>query len=117
MKFLADESCGRSVILVLRDAGHDVLSIAETSKGITDEEVLARAVVEQRILITEDHDFGELVYAHSRSTAGVILVRIDSRARSIKPATVLGAINKLGARLANAFTVVQPGRVRVSDRP
>lgn len=41
MKFLADESCAKSIVLALRTAEHDVVSIAETNQGITDEQVLA----------------------------------------------------------------------------
>jgi predicted nuclease of predicted toxin-antitoxin system len=63
MKFLADESCAGPVIQALREAGHDVLAIAEAARGAVDEAVMARALGERRILITEDPDFGELVYA------------------------------------------------------
>jgi predicted nuclease of predicted toxin-antitoxin system len=117
MNFLADESCAGPVIRALRETGHDVVAIAEVAKGATDEQVLERAVNEKRVLITEDRDFGELVYARGRSSAGVILVRFHSRARRAKPATVVEAVAKLGLRLRNAFTVVEPGRVRISDRP
>lgn len=117
MNFLADESCAGPVILALRETGHDVVAIAEVAKGATDEQVLERAVNEKRVLITEDRDFGELVYARGRSSAGVILVRFHSRARHAKPATVLEAVRKLGPRLRDAFTVVEPGRVRISGRP
>src|SRR5712671_779505 len=111
MNFLADESCAGPVIRALREAGHDVVAIAEVAKGATDEQVLKRAVNEKRVLITEDRDFGELVYARGRSSAGVILVRFHSRAGRAKPATVVEAVAKLGARLRDAFTVVEPGRV------
>jgi predicted nuclease of predicted toxin-antitoxin system len=117
MNFVADESCTGPVIRALREAGHDVIAIAEVAKGATDDQVLARALDEKRVLITEDHDFGELVYARGRSTAGVLLVRFDSRARRAKPATVVEAAAKLGSRLQGAFAVVEPGRVRLSGRP
>jgi hypothetical protein len=52
-----------------------------------------------------------------RSSAGVILVRFDGRARRAKPATVVEAVAKLGPRLRNAFTVIEAGRVRISSRP
>jgi predicted nuclease of predicted toxin-antitoxin system len=107
MNFLADESCAGPVIRALR----------EVAKGATDEQVLERALNDQRVLITEDRDFGELVHARSRSSAGVILVRFHSRARRAKPATVVEAVAKLGSRLRDAFTVVEPGRVRKSGRP
>jgi predicted nuclease of predicted toxin-antitoxin system len=94
-----------------------VVAIAQVAKGATDEQVLVRALNEKRVLITEDRDFGELVYACRRSSPGVILVRFHSRARRAKPATVVEAVAKLGSRLRDAFTVVEPGRVRISGRP
>src|SRR5438874_2444649 len=117
MNFVADESCARPVIQALREAGHDVVAIAEIAKGATDDQVLERALKEKRVLITEDRDFGELVYARGRSSSGVILVRFPSRARRAKSATVIEAVSKLGSRLGDAFTVVEPGRLRISSRP
>ena len=117
MNFMADESCAGPVIRALRDAGHDVVAIAEIARGATDEQVLERALNEKRVLVTEDRDYGELVFARGRSSAGVILVRFHSRARQAKPATVVEAVAKLSSRLRDAFTVVEPGRVRISSRP
>ena len=114
MKFLADESCAGPVIFALRQAGHDVLAIAEVAKGAIDEQVMERAFSERRVLITEDRDFGELVYARGRPSAGVIFVKFQSRA---KPTAVVEAVAKLGARLQDAFVVVEPGRVRIGRRP
>ena len=117
MNFLADESCAGPVVRTLREAGHDVVAIAEVARGATDEQVLELALNEKLVLITEDRDFGELVYARGRSSAGVILVRFDSRAHHAKAATVVEAVEKLGSRLLNAFTVIEAGRVRISSRP
>ncbi len=114
MNFVADESRAGPVIRALREAGHDVVAIVEDAKGATDEEVLTRALNEKRVLITEDRDFGELLYARGRSSPGVILVRFHSRARRAKPETVVAAVTKLGSRVRDAFTVVEPGRVRIS---
>jgi predicted nuclease of predicted toxin-antitoxin system len=75
MNFVADESCAMPVIRALREAGHDVVAIAEVARGASDDQVLERATEDKRVLITEDRDFGELVYARGRSSAGVILVR------------------------------------------
>jgi len=116
MNFLADESCAAPVVQALRQAGHDVLAIAEIAAGATDEQVLERAAHEQRVLITEDLDFGNLVFARGRSEAGVILVRFRARARRAKPVTVVEAVSRLGPRLRSAFVVIEPGRVRISPR-
>lgn len=117
MNFVADESCAGPVIRALREAGHDVVAIAEVARGAADEKVMQRALNERRILITEDRDFGELVYARGQSSAGVVLVKFHSRARRAKPATVVEAVAKLGTRLFDGFTVVEPGRVRIASRP
>ena len=117
MEFLADESCAAPVIRALREAGHDVVAIAEISKGISDELVMERAFDQGRVLITEDADFGELVYARERPSAGVILVKFDRRARRAKAAAVAEAVAKLGSRLRDGFAVIAPGKVRLARRP
>jgi predicted nuclease of predicted toxin-antitoxin system len=117
VELVADESCAGPVIRALRAAGHDVLAIAESATGASDEAVIARALSEGRVLITEDRDFGELVYARGHSAAGVMFVKFTSRARGARPAAVVEALAKLGARLRDGFTVVEPGRVRVGRRP
>jgi len=117
VEFVADESCAGPVIRALRAAGHDLIAIAEIAKGSPDEAVMDHAFGEGRVLITEDSDFGELVYARGRSPVGVIFVKFDNRARRAKPGAVVEAVAKLGERLRNAFTVVEPGRVRVARRP
>ena len=105
------------VVRALREAGHDVVAIAEVAPGATDEQVLDRALNEKRVLITEDSDFGELVYGRGRSSAGVMLVRFPSHVRRAKAATVVAAVAKLGLRLQASFVVVESGRVRISARP
>jgi predicted nuclease of predicted toxin-antitoxin system len=117
MNFVADESCAGPVIRAMREAGHDVIAIAEFAKGATDEDVLQRALDARCVLITEDRDFGELVYARGRRSSGVILLRFHSSARCSKPATVVAVVAELGARLQDAVTVIEPGRVRVAVRP
>src|SRR4051794_35108471 len=106
MTFVADESCAATVIRSLREAGHDVIAIAEIARGATDDSVLERALQEKRVLITEDHDFGELVFAQGRSSAGVMLLRFHHRSRRMKAAAVLETVEKLGSRLLGAFVVV-----------
>ena len=114
---MADESCAGPVIRALRDASHDVIAIAESAKGASDKTVIERAFNERRVLITEDRDFGELVYARGGSSAGVMFVKFDRRARRAKAAAVVEAVAKLGERLRNGFTVIEPGRVRLAKRP
>ncbi len=62
MRFLADECCDAGLVAALRDDGHDVLYAVESLRGVPDDEILTRAFSENRILLTEDKDFGDLVY-------------------------------------------------------
>ena len=60
MQFLADESCDFAVVRSLKDAGHDVVAVAEILRGASDEVVIDLAASKRRILITEDKDFGQV---------------------------------------------------------
>ena len=44
----------------MRAAGHDVVYVAENQASATDQEVAARATAEDRIVVTQDYDFGEM---------------------------------------------------------
>ena len=63
MRFLVDESCDFAAVIALRNAGYDVSAIAEHQAGADDETVLNLSRAEQRVLVTEDKDFGLLAYA------------------------------------------------------
>lgn len=117
MQFLADESCDFAVVRALREARHDVKAVAEVALGATDHAVLELAVRERRVLLTEDKDFGQLVFAASRSTGGVIVIRCPATARSQLPRIVVDLINSEQERLIGSFAVVQPSRIRISRRP
>jgi predicted nuclease of predicted toxin-antitoxin system len=65
-RFLADESCDFSVVRRLQAQGFDVTALLEVDRGAPDERVIELARSEQRILITEDRDFGRLVFAANR---------------------------------------------------
>ena len=63
LQFLADESCDFAAVRALRTEGFDVLSVAEAMAGADDESVIALSLRDNRILLTEDKDFGQLVFA------------------------------------------------------
>jgi predicted nuclease of predicted toxin-antitoxin system len=77
MRALADENLPRPALEALRKAGWDVFSIAEKCPGISDEEVAALGTEQERILLTFDKDFGELIFRRGLSAgSGVVLFRI-----------------------------------------
>ena len=80
MKFLANENFPLKSVHILRNAGYDVASITEDSPGIQDEHVLRQAVREQRIILTFDRDYGELIYRRKLSAPnGVIYFRFEPK--------------------------------------
>ncbi len=76
LKFLADESCDFAVVRCLRAAAYDVEAIMEIASVESDADIIKMAVNCGRVLITEDRDFGDLVYAHQKDHGGIILIRL-----------------------------------------
>jgi predicted nuclease of predicted toxin-antitoxin system len=116
-RFLADESCDQSIVRRLRAAGFDVESVSEQQARSVDGELIARAHGEARVLITEDKDFGWLVYVSHRASAGVILVRYPGQHRASLAGDVLNAIESRVDELAGSFLVLSPGQIRVGRLP
>lgn len=114
--FLADESCDFAVVRALRANGYDVLAVSEFMRRSVDSELIEQAYQENRILLTEDKDFGWLVFASHSVSAGVILIRFPGNARSALAQSVMQLVQKYGTELVNAFVVVQPGQVRFSRK-
>ncbi|MGZ9005721.1 MAG: DUF5615 family PIN-like protein [Burkholderiales bacterium] len=116
-RFLADESCDFSVVRRLRAHGFDVKAVVEIDRGAPDESVIEFARSEQRILITEDRDFGRLVFASNRGSAGVIFIRFSAARRSELPDRILDIIERHGERLERSFTVLSADYLRVTSLP
>jgi predicted nuclease of predicted toxin-antitoxin system len=119
VRFLADESCDHLVVRTLRATGHDVLVVSELRQRSVNRELMELAKTENRVLLTEDKDFGWLAFAAHVESAGVVLIRFPAPARRILAASMLGLelVNKHGAHLENSFVVLQPGSIRISQRP
>ena len=84
MKFIIDECIGLVVVRWLRTNGYDVVSIKEIASGSVDDSVLQWAFLDNRILVTSDRDFGELVFKHNRPHCGIILLRLSNEQSSHK---------------------------------
>jgi predicted nuclease of predicted toxin-antitoxin system len=74
MRFLFDENVDLRLVAFLTNLGHDVSSIVSRPlRGCPDDAVLALATEEKRILLTNDRDFGELVFRQQLPHSGVLL--------------------------------------------
>jgi predicted nuclease of predicted toxin-antitoxin system len=113
MKFLADEGVDKPIVDLLRQSGFDVHYILETNRGAEDEQVLSIANREERILLTQDKDFGELIYRLKKVHPGIILIRLGTTPASQKGTFVNNVLKKHSSKLLNAFTVIQANAVRI----
>lgn len=114
LRFLADESCDFGVVRALRAEGYDVLALTEITTRSVDSYVISQAYHEKRILLTEDKDFGQLVFASQADSAGVILIRYPGNARKSLQEAIVKLVREQGKDLENTFVVMQPGHIRVS---
>lgn len=115
MRLLANENVPRDAVEALRALGHDVIWIRTDTPGVSDAQVIARAVHEGRILVTLDKDFGELAF-RARLPAGsaIVLLRVFPPV----PARVTAlAVQVFQARddFSGLFVVAEEGRLR--ERP
>jgi predicted nuclease of predicted toxin-antitoxin system len=117
MRFLADENVSGFVVERLRSDGHDVVLVAETSAGASDKDVLGAADAHDRILITEDRDFGEMIIRQRIGTRGVILLELYRLSNAAEAAAVAEAVAAHADKLLGSLVVVEPGRIRVRPLP
>jgi predicted nuclease of predicted toxin-antitoxin system len=113
MRFLVDESTGVAVVKHLRAAGHDVISVAEEMFQAEDAEVLARAVAEDCILISNDKDFGDLVFRGLQGHKGVILLRLKEDSTPNRIRVLEHLLDHHADRLEGSFTVATEDTVRI----
>ncbi len=112
-RILANENFPLGSVRLLRHAGHDVLSITETSPGVKDVSVLELAFSQQRILITFDRDYGELIYLRNLPCpSAIILLRFDP-VNPDEPGTIVSEL--LTQDIIGYFIVL--GRDYVRKRP
>ena len=113
MKLLADESVPRLCVDRLREAGHDVQYVAETIPSTSDPDVLQQAGLEARILITEDRDFGTLVYGLRKAPPkGVVYLRLGFSTPGAIADALFEIIEDESIEPEGRFTVLELGRIR-----
>ncbi len=77
-KLLANENFPYQSISYLVEKGFDVISIGLDNPSILDSEVMLIAMKEERVILTFDRDYGELIFKHNyKPDNGVIYLRLD----------------------------------------
>ena len=113
MRWMVDECVHGYVVQKLKAAGHDVVLIADISPAIDDEPVLSLAREEGHILLTQDADFGEIVFRRRFSgAAGIVFLRLRMHPVDLVWRRLEEVIDELGENLIDHYVVISAGRVR-----
>ncbi|MES2033230.1 MAG: DUF5615 family PIN-like protein [Pseudomonadota bacterium] len=112
MRFLLDECCPRALADALRGQGHDVVHVVETARGSPDIQLAALAEAEDRLIVTEDFDFGELAVRQATPRTGVVIIFCRTLLPAENTARAVHVIEEFGKALAGHLTIIEAERVR-----
>jgi len=112
MRFLVDECTGPAVARWLEAQQHDVFSVYDEARGIDDEEAIQRAFAENRLLVTNDKDFGEKVYRERLPHRGIILLRLADERSATKIDVLQKLLSAYADRIPGQFVVVTETKIR-----
>ena len=111
--FVADENVDYLILTNLREQGYSVESIAEQCPSLKDSDVLQWALERQAVLLTEDKDFGELVFRQRKVNSGIVLYRLAGLTSQQKAERIVQAFTTHSNVFSGRFTVISSDQVRV----
>jgi predicted nuclease of predicted toxin-antitoxin system len=119
MRFLADVGTSRSTAADLRLHGHDVIHLREVGlHRLPDNEILEMAGREQRIVLTFDLDFEDLLAAGSHALPSVVIFRLQDQTPASVTPKLLNLIQERTAELmAGVVVIVEDRRYRLRRLP
>lgn len=113
MRFLTDENISPVIAAALQAAGHDVLTVTGTMASAPDHDVLAVAIRDARVIITEDKDFGELAFRDGLKPSGIIRLALPGYRPKEKAARLCAVLVNESEAVIGKALVIEPGRVRL----
>ncbi len=112
VRLLVDESTGRKLALLLANDGYDTLYVADWKPQATDAEVIKKAYEDSRIIITDDKDFGKLVFRFGKISKGIILIRTSSMELNKRFLLLSKLLKSIDVR--NKFIVLKEEAIKVT---
>lgn len=104
MKFLVDVNASGALVVWLRDMGHDVVAVSDFDPKMNDDDILNWAIREQRVIITTDNDFEQIIWLQSKRHCGVL--RLENVPRIERKALLEDALNFHSEGLADGAIVI-----------
>ncbi len=115
MKFIVDECTGPKVANWLKSLDYEVFSVHEKARGADDESLINKANKEDFILITNDKDFGELIFKMNKQHKGIILLRLEDERPDNKIDVLSRLLESYSDKLSNNFIVVTETNVKIIE--
>ncbi len=112
---IADENIPPIMIAALRNIPVNVVSVKEDYSGSQDESIIELAQRTGRIILTEDKDFGEWVFAHKTEGISVIFLRYHFTDTKQMVSIVAELLRSGTERFLNKFTTVTTRKIRVRE--
>lgn len=118
MEWLADENIPVHAIAFLRAQGEDVASVGEVAPAIPDQDVIALAREQERVLLSFDRDHGDLIFNRGvASPPAVIYLRLYPPNPAALERILAGLIVMGAQSLAGMFTVITSDGIRQRRLP
>lgn len=112
---IADENIDIKIIQALRSSGIEIISIAENYKGISDEDIIFLSKELDSIILTEDKDFGEWIFAHKAKGVSIILLRYKHKETNLIIEILLNLFKDKINQLYHKFTTVSRDKIRIRE--
>lgn len=113
IKFIADVNIEKPIVDFLSKQGYDIKWIPEFDCKIADESLLEFANKEKRILITNDKDFGDLVFLQRRVCTGIILFRVKGQQTKEKVKLIRKLLMSHQEKILKHFIVITRDKIRI----
>ena len=110
---LADENIDYRLIAAIQEIGIDVYSVYELNRGLKDESILEFSRDPPRIILTEDKDFGEWVFAHRVKGISVLLLRYLFSETELMKQSLIKLLSERMDTLKGHFTTLTKTKIRI----
>ncbi len=112
IKFLADVNIEKPVVDFLVKNGFDVKWVTNIDKQMQDVAVFRIANAEQRIILTNDKDFGEMCFFQKKTSHGIILLRIKGQDSFKKIGLLKKLLERYPDKIIKHFVIVKENKFR-----
>lgn len=109
---LADEGLNGNLVKALRADGYEVVWVRELNSGMADRDIVALARQNSQVIITEDKDFGEWVFAHQLTATTIVFLRYDKEDYNAILSFLRSTLKTLEIEKPSEFITINRNKVR-----